>query len=314
MIHMRLNSFSPCIGMILLSSAMAAPPSTTATDPIRVVVLDSGHDPERPSDRARAGAAGTCGQPEVKYNDDVTEAIFARFNADRAYKAILTRRAGQEVDISHLSPSRHAAHLSPTALARLEDSRTLIGRAAIANSEMCDLFISIHHDSTLAEFQEGHPNCNLDPITQRKGNGIRLKAAFKKKYKLGYNIIVYEDDTANPRRIRESKRLATLIAIRFQKNLQRVPSNYHGRDGDCLNADGTPDCRDVDPQLGIIHKNVAVLRETRCPAVLIEVGNIADGGKGGDEQMIRDATFRKKLAVAVKQAVDDYWRTATEAR
>ncbi|MGE0528215.1 MAG: N-acetylmuramoyl-L-alanine amidase, partial [Bdellovibrionales bacterium] len=125
---------------------------------------------------------------------------------------------------------------------------------------------------------------------------------------------VYDDDTANPRRIRESKRLATLIAIRFQKNLQRVPSNYHGRDGDCLNADGTPDCRDVDPQLGIIHKNVAVLRETRCPAVLIEVGNIADGGKGGDEQMIRDATFRKKLAVAVKQAVDDYWRTATEAR
>ena len=52
--------------------------------------------------------------------------------------------------------------------------------------------------------------------------------------------------------------------------------------------------------MGIIHKDVAVLRDTRCPAVLIEVGNIADGGPGGDEAKINTSAFRESLAAAIK--------------
>lgn len=134
---------------------------------------------------------------------------------------------------------------------------------------------------------------------------MRIKSAFKKKYQIGYSVLVYEDDQGNPNRVTESRKLAAAIAARMKNDLKRIPSNYHGRDGDCMN-----DCRDVNPELGIIHKDVSVLRETRCPAVLVEIGNISDGGAGGDEQRISTAAFRASVADAIKRGVDDYFKNA----
>jgi|GEM_PF-1164043 len=275
----------------------------------KIVILDSGHDPVVNGDSKSAGAVGTCGQFEVEYNDAATTEIDKSISADRAYSTILTRQPGKSVEISDsLKPDLHK-YLSPAALARLEKSPNLIGRSAIANAAHCDALISVHHDSTLDEAQEGEPNCQKDPKTQKIQPGIRLKDDFKKKYKVGYSVLIYEDDKNDPKRVKDSKKLAAHIAFRIKSQLNRTPSDYHGKDGDCLNSNGTPDCRDINPELGIIHKDVAVLRETRCPAVLVEVGNIADGGPGGDERKINNPAFRAGLAKAIKKGLDDYFNS-----
>jgi N-acetylmuramoyl-L-alanine amidase len=290
---------------------LMGPAFASHAQPAKTVILDSGHDVARPGVMTNVGAIGTCGQPEYKYNDDVTAALNGKMKS--GYKTILTRQLGKDVDISHLDDSTLRSSLSPKAYARIEKAKTLLGRAAIANAANCDAFVSIHHDSNIPAVVEGKPVCTTDPVTGKVKGGTRLKPEFKQKNKVGFSVLVYEDDQNDPQRVLESRRLAAFIAARMKNDLKRTPSDYHGRNGDCMNADGTPDCRPVNAELGIIHKDVAVLRETRCPAVLVEVGNITDGGPGGDEPQINNPAFREKVAIAIKQGLEDYFRS-TPAR
>ncbi len=282
------------LSLSVLSTEIAAQSPT-------IVILDSGHDPEN------QGSTGTCGKTEMQYNDEMTMELHKAMSKDRNYKTVLTRKPGQPVEISSLSKDVLKKSLTPRAFAGLKNSSALHGRAAIANASNCDLFVSIHHDSTLADFQEGKPVCEVDPVSKKKTGGVRLSQSFKDKYEVGYSVLILDDGSA---RAAESRKLAAYIAKRIKTDLKRTPSNYHGRDGDCLFSDGTPDCRDVNPELGIIHRNIAVLRETRCPAVLVEVGNIVDGGPDGDEGKINNDEFRGKMADAIKAGIDDYLKAS----
>lgn len=56
--------------------------------------------------------------------------------------------------------------------------------------------------------------------------------------------------------------------------------------------------------MGIWHENLAVLRGTKMPAVLIEVGNIIDPT---DEKIINNDDFRKQFSLALKKGLDAYF-------
>jgi N-acetylmuramoyl-L-alanine amidase len=60
-------------------------------------------------------------------------------------------------------------------------------------------------------------------------------------------------------------------------------------------------------ELGIWHQQLYVLRNVRMPAVLVEVGNIADAE---DEALINTEQFREQFAQALNRAVDRFFSVA----
>jgi N-acetylmuramoyl-L-alanine amidase len=121
-------------------------------------------------------------------------------------------------------------------------------RAAIANREKADAFISIH--------------CNAATNTTAKG----------------FEIWTSSGKT-------EADSLATAIGRVIQTNIPRLLSRYDFSDGD-LDKEG----------------NLAVLRLTRCPAVLIEVGFISEDSEAIwllDPNTIQNLTLSIFLGVSM---------------
>ncbi|MDD5276409.1 MAG: N-acetylmuramoyl-L-alanine amidase [Methylovulum sp.] len=240
-----------------------------------LVVLDAGHEPSHP------GAIATCGKPEADYNEAVVTALAGALDG---YRVLLTHNAHTDVtaDINSLS-----AYLSPEAQLKWPQRKTLFARAALANKNNADVFISIHHDSTAARWQVNDPDLC-------KGNGgKKLAAAFKQQYRIGFNIFI-NANKVEPCRSRSLK-IAQLIAKRLLA-IGRVASDYH--------LDDCKSCRSIDSQLGIWHEDLAVLREAAMPAVLIEVGNIVDPD---DEAVISTSGFQQQFAQIIKAALAEYF-------
>lgn len=274
----RMSCLGPLLAALILpgACAWAAP---------KVVVLDAGHEPSRP------GAIGTCGQPEVEYNDAMVAALR---KALTGYRLILTREPGREVDASDSTLLRH---INAAARADWAKSKALYARPALANAHKADVFLSIHHDSTAARHQV------TDTKLCHGQGGKRLTAEFMRRYRVGYNLFV-NAEAEEPRR-GLALRLARLLGGELRE-LGRVAANYH-----VYPADDCKSCRPVAADVGIWHQNLAVLRITTMPAVLIEVGNIIDPG---DEARIKTPAFRQAFAQAVKRALDHYFAPPKQAR
>lgn len=240
-----------------------------------IVVLDAGHEPSRP------GAAATCGKQEVDYNDATVTALAAALNG---YQVLLTRKAQAEVSTDAAGLS---GYINEGDQAKWGQHKTLLARAALANKDKADVFVSIHHDATAGRWQ-----LNDSALCGGRG-GKKLAAAFKQKYRIGFNIFV-DIDKAEPCRSLSLK-IAQLIAERLVA-IGRIASDYH--------LDDCKSCRSIDSKLGIWHQNLAVLRETSMPAVLIEVGNIVDPD---DEAVISSSGFRQQFAQIIKAALDEYF-------
>ncbi len=223
------------------------------------------------------------------------------------------------------------------------DSQKLMGRPLIANSAKCHAFISIHHDSVGDRRLMCDQNLCKDSKSEHKANikeqrelslkageevshpcgrsnssgGAKLTSDFTSEgLKTGHMILVnYKDDPdagfspkKDARKI-QSAALASQIATQFQLNSgviggqTRQISNHHtakeepGLNFMSLGEDGD--------RLGLVHRNVAVLRETRCPAILIEVGNISDSI---DEGKITNAEFRVEFVKRIKAGADAYFQ------
>lgn len=263
-----------------------------------VLVLDAGHDPVTASgDTAKSGALGTCGAPEVVYNDQVLKSVAAAMPADGPYQVIQTRRFGESVDWELFPESVLLQNLSRAGQANWATAKTLYARAAIANAAHCDALVSFHHDATREDRAVYDASLCQDPVTGFAKGGKRLSEDFLRRYRVGYSVFVYNKDDANPARSAESRHLARLITRRIRA-LGRPPSNHHLPQEDCRS------CEILDGQTGVYHQNLALLREAKCPAVLIEVGNIVDAN---DEAIVNNDPFRERLAFAVKAGVDDYF-------
>ncbi|TAL49131.1 MAG: hypothetical protein EPN89_06270 [Methylovulum sp.] len=240
-----------------------------------VIILDAGHEPSQP------GATGRCFKKEVEYNDAAVSALSASLSD---YTLVLTRTANAEVR-NQREALRH--YLDQQAQPSWDKHKSLLARAALANAQQADLFISIHHDSTAAHQQV------TDATLCNGQRGKKLRDAFKQSYQIGFNLFINDNATEPQRSL--SLKIARLIGKRLIQSA-RTASNYH-RD-DCKS------CRIIDGDLGIWHQDLAVLRYTRMPAVLIEVGNLIDIE---DEALISTSDFQRRFAHIIKAALDDYF-------
>lgn len=249
-----------------------------------LIVLDAGHEPSHP------GAIGTCGIREDIYNDELVK-VLAK-NLSKSYRVKLTREYGKEVnvDVRDLVDHIPAAERSKWA-----QHKSLYGRPATANMEKADIIISIHHDSNSLKQQINNPE-----LCHGKG-GVTVKAEFKQKYKIGFNVFINDDSHAENQQ--QSLVLAKLIGQRLVK-IGRQPSNYHVYpDDDCKS------CRPIENRIGVWHNNLAVLRNSNMPAVLIEAGNIVDSH---DESIVNNHQYRTQFSLAVKSAIDDYFKKLSD--
>jgi N-acetylmuramoyl-L-alanine amidase len=242
------------------------------------IILDPGHDP------LYRGALGSCGEFEFVYNDRIVTA-YLKTTSERV---ITTRDAGQPPRILKL---KTVADNVPQSRYTLKTS--LKARTTLANSTKAGLFISIHHDSTASRFITPDKS-----ICQGRG-GHTLLPEFKARNDIGFNVFI-DGDPKNPQ-YQQSLRFATLLGQELI-GIGRKPSNYHYYpEDDCRS------CRPVIRDLGIWHQQLYVLRNVRMPAVLVEVGNIADAE---DEALVNSEKFREQFAQALKRAVDRYFAEA----
>ena len=202
----------------------------------------------------------------------------------RGYRLLLTRKSASEVvtDIKNMSD-----YISPDARLKWRTHQKLLMRAALANKNHADLFISIHHDSTAEHWQKTDLN-----LCAGKG-GKRLNAQFKQQYQVGFSLFI-DENKPDPTRS-QSLKLATLISKRLVA-LGRTVADYHL--DDCMS------CRIINPALGIWHQDLAVLKNTLMPSVLIEVGNLIDPD---DEAIISSPGFSKLFVELMQSALDEYF-------
>lgn len=179
--------------------------------------------------------------------------------------------------VAELKPQLEAIGWDVVLTRHPEESLSLTERAAKANRLRADLFLSIHHDSTQPSFVY---TATLDGVEVK-----RTKEPFR-----GYSLFVSQ---LNPR-YAESRRFAALLARQIRP-LGRAPTLHHA---DPIRGENRPL---LDSYYGIYRfDRLAVLRKTKMPAVLLEVGVLPDPE---DEAWINNPRKRQAIEAAVVRAV-----------
>ncbi|MGZ3721810.1 MAG: N-acetylmuramoyl-L-alanine amidase family protein [Bdellovibrionales bacterium] len=248
-----------------------------------LVVLDPGHLP------SAFGVQGSCGTREVDANDSAAQSVQRMLENSGNYQVRLTRQFQKDVlppDLTNPASS-HSGR---------ESKESLLKRAEIANEQNASVFISIHHDSAESQYL-----VKDQKICNGRG-GLRLSDEFKKKQKAGFNIFVYQGDEANKARFESSQLLAGLIAKRL-KALGLVASDYHQEP-----VESCQSCRPLNAEGGVWNQDLAVLKVTKMPAILIETQNLMDPQQ---EEFANTPQFKENFARAVREGLDEYYGTAT---
>ena len=149
-------------------------------------------------------------------------------------------------------------------------------RADLINGARPDLLISIHHDS-------------VQPLYLSKWNYRGTSAAYCDKF-LGYSIFISERN-AQPRLCRS---YAISIGTQLRKS-GFFPSAHHAEK---IKGEGR---QPIDGKAGVYRfDGLLILRESRCPAVLVECGIIKNRA---EEMLLRSPAYRKRFARAIRSAV-----------
>lgn len=260
---------------ILLFIVLIGLPSVGSADPL-TIVIDPGHLPSAP------GAEGSCGTREVDANDAATKAIQRLLQTSGNFKTQLTRES-----------QKYVLPIADESFSGGESRESLIRRAEIANQVNAGAFISIHHDSVEPQY------LIHDPQICRGHGGFRISDGFKKKQKIGFSIFVYQGDDSNKARFELSKFLATLIGKKLRSQ-GLVPSDYHQKPIEHCHS-----CRLLNAEFGVWNQDLAVLKKTRMPAILIEAHNIVDPEY---ERAVNSQQFRDSLALAIKQGLEEFFK------
>lgn len=197
-------------------------------------------------------------------------------------RGVLGARGIYEVEyndrfVAELKPQLEAMGWDVVLTRQPEESPTLTERTAKANRLRADLFLSIHHDSAQPAF-----------VYTTTVNGVEVKRTVKPFS--GYSLFVSQ---LNPR-YAESRRFATLLARQIRP-LGRAPTLHHA---DPIRGENRPL---LDSYYGIYRfDRLLVLRKTKMPAVLLEVGVLPDPE---DEAWINNTRNRQAIEAAVVRAV-----------
>lgn len=186
--------------------------------------------------------------------------------------------------VAELVPQLEAAGWRVAVTRSAEQTITLGGRAAFANQLDADLFLSIHHDSTQPFF--------VEPTEFDGRRAQQTTEPFR-----GSSIFV---SGLNPK-FEASHRFAALLGGYIAK-LGREPALYHA---DPVKGENRPL---LDAQLGIYQfDGLAVLKRSKMPAVLLEVGVLPDPW---DEAWVSIRQNRKAMQWAIAKAVLAYGQAA----
>lgn len=182
----------------------------------KLIILDPGHGGE---DR---GAKSTTKPNLLEKNLNLTTARFVQtYLSQMGFQATMTRTSDRFLSLKQ--------------------------RSDLANTNMCDLFVSIHYNS--APNPEAH----------------------------GIEVFYYQTQEGGSRTT-ASKALANNI-------LERVIDNTAAK------------------SRNVKHGNLAVIRETTMPAVLIECGFLTNDA---ETQKMRDESYLKRLAWGIAQGIQTY--------
>lgn len=184
--------------------------------------------------------------------------------------------------VTELAPALRTAGWQVQITRASDQSISLLDRAKFANKLKASLFLSVHHDSV-----------QLRCLKQVPING---RTAYQTLQPTGgYSLYVSKE---NPD-FSASYRLASALGEQLHA-LDRAPMLVHagkacGENRPLLN-----------PQLGIYqYDRLAVLRHSKIPAVLLEVGVITDIQ---DEAYISNAGNRQKMIAGIVRAIQQYFQ------
>lgn len=221
---------------------------------INTIVVDPGHG------GSESGAVGAGGEAEKDLTLALARALRDRLRDRMPVKVLLTRDADSQLDLEE--------------------------RAAIANQNKADLFVSIHLNSALGEGAHGAETYFLsmeasDARAARRAEaenvGVRRAVATDGGSPL-YDLELILWDLAQSHHLAESQRLAGLI----QEELN-----------------GALGLRDR----GVKQAPFRVLMGAAMPAVLVELGFLSNPD---EETKLRQQSYREELVEALVRAIDRY--------
>ena len=271
----RLVSILHMSTLVVLLQGEAAAAATCSTKPASdvIIAIDVGHLARQPAGGA-CGSDGNCGWGETSARG-IPEYDFNLKLATRIYDELV--REG----------FRSARLMIPTVMRPVR--RTLLERPTRANAMNADLFLSVHHDGVHDKFlqpwtHEGQTRHYFD-----RSSGFSLHVSPRNPQ--------YDDSLA----------LARLIADRLMEKGLRFTR---------IHEPGNPEGAQApyaDATRGIYRRdNLAVLRLTRMPAVLLEGGVIVNRE---DELQLATPAYQSIFAAAVVKSITEfcYPRTASPA-
>lgn len=237
-----------------------------------LIFIDPGHTLEFP------GSEGTCGTQEVWVNDQLSIELGRQLSA-QGYRVAFSRTPNLERKRIRPGDGR-------------EPASSLRARADRANNLGAALFISVHHDSVAdAALREDIQACPGQPINKP----LRISQEFFDRHgvQAGFNIFVIHGS-------RRALKLASAIGSNFVA-AGEIPATFHNPkvEPDCTS------CRWENRELGVMSRNLAVIRAPKMPAVLVEVTNLRVPSM---EANANDPVYREKIATAIRNAVDEYFK------
>lgn len=184
--------------------------------------------------------------------------------------------------VAELKPALEQAGWKVILTRQPHEERSLAERANIANQLNAEVFLSIHHDAA-----------QLQDLQKTEINGQTVYQTTQPIQ--GYSVFV---SGKNPQ-FSTSKQMA--IALGKQLRQTGRPFNaYHNRP---ISGENRPF---LDQTNGVYqYDGLAVLRLTKMPAALVEVGVIVDKA---DERVVSQAATRKKMIQAIVAAMQDFQR------
>jgi len=190
--------------------------------------------------------------------------------------------------VSKLSEAIEKAGFATVLTRRPDQEIVLEDRANLANSHNALLMLSIHHDSAQL--------MHLEPVMRNGTKTYRTRKQIS-----GYSIFVSKKNPQFDRCLA----FAGMLGREFLK-LGRKPSLHHAEP---IPGEGRPL---LDTSLGIYqYDNLVVLKKTKIPAVLLEVGVIVDPA---DDAYVSGADNQASIIRALIAAIKSFAGTKQEKR
>ena len=243
--------------LVLAAASVFAPASARAQARQRTIVIDPGHG------GLDVGAKGKFGALEKDITLAVSFKLKALIEKNLAYRVVLTR--DKDIDVS------------------------LENRAAVANNNDAELFISIHTNGSFRKKAHGAETFFLslnatDEETRKlaylENSSAELESRIAEDSQDDVKMILW--DMAQSAYIRQSSRLAEEI----QNELNKPPLGIENR--------------------GIKQAPFKVLTGVACPAVLVEVAFISSPEE--ERELVQDE-FQNNVAEAIYRGVATFLRS-----